>query len=576
MTQELISQLKENGQDFEWYPTTAQMVETVSRKCAALYPCEGFSLLDIGAGDGRVLAMMDANHRRMTKSRRDPDGYGIPSRYAIEKSPILLQSLPDGVTVVGTDFMQQTLIDKKVGVVFCNPPYSEFEEWAVRIIKEANSSHAFLIIPQRWKDSGRIAEALKKRRATAKVLQSTDFEDAERQARAKVDIIHVKLYSGSRYRNYDGQMEGSVDPFDLWFSEHFKVNTDKQEEDNGYTSDYTKKESEKKRIGAQLVKGKNQVEALVAFYRADMDKLIANYQAVGSLDQDILRELGVSVEGLKNGLRQKITGLKTLYWEELFSKLDSITRRLTSATRNEMTKRLNGHTSVDFTEGNIYAVVCWALKNANKYIDSQLVAVYREMTKEENAVNYVSNRHMTADTWRYCSNFGYYDQDKKFKEIHHYALDYRIVMHTYGAIVSAGDWHNHSRCGLSDTACTYISDILTVANNLGFSVINDISCRSWVSNGLEEFYHTQSDGSLKLFCTVRAFKNGNIHMKFDQSFMRAFNVEAGRLLGWIKSPREAAEEMGMSECEAEKAFASNLQIKAVPMLTSGGDEEAVA
>lgn len=572
MTQELISQLKENGQDFEWYPTTGEMIETVSRKCASIYPCEGFSLLDIGAGDGRVLAMMDANHRRMTKSRRDPEGYGITNLYAIEKSPILLQSLPDGVTVVGTDFMQQTLIDKKVGVVFCNPPYSEFEEWAVRIIKEANSSNVFLVIPQRWKESGRIEDALKKRKATAKVLQSTDFADAERQARAKVDIIHVDMKRGRSDRyDYSREKEPEVDPFDLWFSEHFKVNTDKKEED-GYTSDYSKKESEKKRISAQLVKGKNQIEALVGLYRADMDKLIANYQAVGALDQDILRELGVSVDGLKNGLRQKITGLKTLYWEELFSKLDSITRRLTSATRREMTERLNGHTSVDFTEGNIYAVVCWALKNANKYIDSQLVAVYREMTKQENAVNYVSNRHMTADTWRYCSNFGYYDQDKKFEKIHHYALDYRIVMHTYGAIISERNYHETSRCGLSDTACTYVSDIFTVAWNLGFSVINDIGCRQWVSNGLEEFYHTQSDGSLKLFCTVRAFKNGNIHMKFDQSFMRAFNVEAGRLLGWIKSPREAAEEMGMSECEAEKAFASNLQIKGVPMLTAGADE----
>ena len=57
MTQEIISQLKENGQDFEWYPTTVEMIETVSRKCASIYHDIGFSLLDIGAGDGRVLAI---------------------------------------------------------------------------------------------------------------------------------------------------------------------------------------------------------------------------------------------------------------------------------------------------------------------------------------------------------------------------------------------------------------------------------------------------------------------------------------------------------------------------------------
>jgi len=565
VTQELIIDLKANGQDFEWYPTTQDMISTVAGKLLNLYG-DGFSLLDIGAGDGRVLKGISDAHKHRREGRGEEVAGGCRFQYAIEKSPILIQAMPDDVTIVGTDFMQQTLIDKKVDVIFCNPPYSAFEEWAVRIIKEANCRDIFLIIPQRWKDSGRIADALGKRKATAKVLRSADFSDAERQARAKVDIIHISMGTGSHHRNYDGEMENAVDPFDLWFEENFKVNTDKKEED-GDTSDYAKKESEKKRIN-QLVRGKNQISSLVELYRADMDKLIANYQAVGILDQDILRELGVSVEGLKKALKLKITGLKTLYWEELFAKLDSITSRLTNATRKEMTERLNSHTSVDFTESNIYAVVCWALKNANKYIDSQLLAVYMEMTKEENVANYKSNRHMTADTWRYCRNHGYYDKDR-FREIHHYALDYRIVLHTFGAIVSEGDYHNRSRCGLSDTACTYISDIFTVANNLGFPVINDISCRQWVSNGLEEFSFTQANGDIKLFCTVRAFKNGNVHMKFDQEFMTAFNVEAGRLNGWIKSPKEAAEEMGMAENEAEKSFMSNLKITSVPMLTDG-------
>jgi hypothetical protein len=569
MTQELLFQLKENEQDFEWYPTTERMIETVSHKCATLYASEGFSLLDIGAGDGRVLDMMDKNHRRLTRSERDPEGYGVPFKYAIEKSPLLIQAMPDDVTIVGTEFQQQTLIDKKVGVIFCNPPYSEFDSWMIRIIKESNCQHIFMVVPERWKDDKNIAKTIKIRKANVKILASADFlSGAYRTARAKVDILHFDMLpSGVDSRYYNGKQEAAVDPFDLWFEEHFKVNTDKKEEDS-FSSDYSKKEAEKKHI-RQLVRGKNQIQSLVELYRADMDKLIANYQAVGALDQDILRELGVSVDGLKEALKLKITGLKNVYWEELFSKLDSVTRRLTTATRREMTDRLNGHTSVDFTEGNIYAVVCWAFKNANKYIDSQLVSVYREMTKEENAVNYKSNTHMTKDTWRYCSNFGHYEKKEREKALHHYALDYRIVLHTYGAIVSKDNWHNTSRCGLSDTACNYISDILTVANNLGFKVDQDVSCRQWVSNGLEEFTYLQPDGSWKLFCTVRAFKNGNIHMKFDQDFMRAFNVEAARLLGWIKTPKEAAEEMGMTEDDAEKSFMSNLKITSVPMLTAG-------
>lgn len=37
--------------------------------------------------------------------------------------------------------------------------------------------------------------------------------------------------------------------------------------------------------------------------------------------------------------------------------------------------------------------------------------------------------------------------------------------------------------------------------------------------------------------------------------MRALNVEASRILGWIKSPKEAQEEFG--EKEAEKFFKSS-------------------
>lgn len=567
MTQALLFDLKANEQDFEWYPTTQAMIQVISGRCAGLYDGT-FSMLDIGAGDGRVLTSVDTLHNEFV-SRHDQYRHGgLSDKYAIEKSPILIQNMPDDVTIVGTDFLEQTLIDKKVDVIFCNPPYSDFKNWMNRIIRECNCAHLFMIVPQRWKEDKALLESIKRRGAKHTILQSTDFYNGEREARAVVDILHFDMtFNDKGKRRYYGDRDGAfVDPFDVWFEEHFKFQIQKEDKDDD--SDYAKKEKGKARID-QLVKGKNQITALVELYRADLDKLIANYQAVGSLDADILKELGVSVDGLKKGLQLKITGLKTLYWEELFSKLSSITNRLTTNTRSEMLKRLNQHMSVDFTEGNIYAVVVWALKNANKYIDSQLVAVYREMTKEENAVNYKSNTHMTKDTWRYCSNFGYYEKDKREKELHHYALDYRIVMHTYGAIVSKDDWHNMSRCGLSDTACTYISDIFTVANNLGFATINDISCREWVSNGLEEFYYTPSNGNPKLFCTVRAFKNGNIHMKFDQDFMRAFNVEAARLLGWIKSPKEAVVEMGMTDDEAEKSFMSNLKLTSIPMLTTG-------
>lgn len=566
MTQELLFQLKENEQDFEWYPTTQAMIRIIAGKCAALYDGT-FSMLDIGAGDGRVLASVDKLHNEFVQRKDKYRSGGLSEKYAIEKSPILIQNMPDDVTIVGTDFIEQTLIDKKVDVLFCNPPYSDFKNWMNRIIRECNCAHLFMIVPQRWKEDKDLLESIKRRGAKHTILQSTDFYDGEREARAVVDILYFDMTVDEKGdRRYHGNRDGAfIDPFDVWFEEHFKFQIQKEDKDED--SDYAKKEKDKARID-HLVKGKNQITALVELYRADLDKLIANYQAVGSLDADILKELGVSVDGLKKALRQKITGLKTLYWEELFGKLSSITNRLTTNTRNEMLKRLNQHMSVDFTEGNIYAVVIWALKNVNKYIDSQLIALYMEMTREENVANYKSNRHMTKDTWRYCNGYGRMEEERK-KDLHHYALEYRIVLHMYGAIESRSWDHRYSV--LSNTAENFIGDILTVANNLGFRNENDVCGRHWEAGQSQTFrcIRPGSGFGSVIFCEIRAFKNGNLHIKFDQEFMKALNIEAGRLNGWIKSPKEAAEEMGMTEDDAEKSFMSNLKITSVPMLTSG-------
>lgn len=42
---------------------------------------------------------------------------------------------------------------------------------------------------------------------------------------------------------------------------------------------------------------------------------------------------------------------------------------------------------------------------------------------------------------------------------------------------------------------------------------------------------------------IRAFLNGNLHIKFNQQFMLALNVEVGRLLGWSHTAQEAAHDL---------------------------------
>jgi hypothetical protein len=172
----IIRDLKRLEEDFEFYPTTDEIIHSIQTDINQQFAgfnnsVESYSLLDCGAGDGRVL----------TKLKNG-------DLYAIEKSNKLIHSLPKDIYIVGTEFHQTTLIDKQVSICISNPPYSEYEAWSSKIISEANAKHVYLVIPQRWEKSVAIQHALNLREAEAKVIGSYDFLEADRKARA---IVHV-------------------------------------------------------------------------------------------------------------------------------------------------------------------------------------------------------------------------------------------------------------------------------------------------------------------------------------------------------------------------------------------------
>jgi hypothetical protein len=237
-------------------------------------------------------------------------------------------------------------------------------------------------------------------------------------------------------------------------------------------------------------------------YNLDMQKLLSNYKAVCDLDVELLKELGVSIENLKEGLKSKIKGLKTLYWRELFDNFDKIKSRLTSKKRSILFDELHSQNSIDFTESNIYAIVIWVIKNANKYFDDQLKEIYLELTETNFVKKYKSNqRTWQEDKWRY----------KQGGINTHYTLDYRIITHQ----------------GYINRPNSFIDDVRTIANNLGFSYIGD----------------------------VKIFKNGNIHFKFEKDFIKAFNIEASRLFGWIKEPQDILNEFeDITQEDVDKYF----------------------
>ncbi|OQX14073.1 MAG: hypothetical protein BWK73_10465 [Thiothrix lacustris] len=544
-----VRKLKDHTQDFEWYPTTQAMLETIrahieTDKRKDRHPSNmdkevAVDVLDCGAGDGRALMALAGNG----------------NKYAIEKSAVLMGQQPREIVPVGTDFQQATLIDKKVDVVFSNPPYSEFEAWAVRIIREANAQAVYLVIPQRWENSVSIKNAMQARKAEAEILYTGDFLQADRQARAKVHVLHISLIKKSRieshYYRYDGP---EVDPFDLWFDTTFpKAEPDPEDEAE------SRKEALKGRFSKEILLGKNLIEALVHLHQKDMAKLQHNYAAAASLDPELLRELEINHDNLKKAIKERIKGLKHLYWHEFFNNYASITDRLTTGSRKRLLEKLHGNTAVDFTAENAYAITLWVIKNANHYYDDQLIEVVERMTKQANIHLYKSNQRVIRDEeWRH----GYGRRSDIPESLDRYQLEYRIVLEHMGGI-STSQWsfERERNGGLSETAGDFVMDIIAVAKTLGWNCQDTTRTRghfprAWESNKLQEFRCNNAE----LLMDVRAFKKGTIHIRFAQDFIKKLNVEFGRLKGWLKDKHQAAQETGITPEEAAQFFGSNLQL----------------
>jgi Domain of unknown function (DUF4942) len=552
----LLAEVKAAKEDYEWYPTTKAMLEIVAKSIKNELIEYGqkemtYSIMDIGAGNGNALNILC----ELTKNDGD--------KYAIEKSKVLIDSLPADIFILGTDFHEQTLIDKRVDVVFCNPPYSEYEYWMERIVSEANCAYIYMIVPQRWRENKTISTMLNRRcgiiegaddidveeevrrewrRSNGKVevLSSSTFEDSEfRQARAKVDILKIKFQdTGWRHESL------AIDPFDLWFENTFKINADPSEE-----IEDTKSLAQELH---ELVAGQNLIERLEELYREDFSKLLETYRTLEKLDYDLFKELGVDLKQVKGGLKQRVAGLKNIYWQELFNNLDTITSRLTFNSREKLLKKLTEHTSIDFTATNAYAVVVWAIKNANAYFDSQLLELYLTLADKDNIHNYKSNKRLVTDRWRY--------EDEKHS---HFILDYRLVIDHHHAFNGYGSYDKPN--GINNDAHTLLNDICTIAKNLGFDVKTTSMDFQWVPGECNRFLF--SDDSL--FMDVRAYLKGTIHIRCDQDFMRKLNIEAGRLNGWIKSPSEAKAETGIDN--AAELFNTNFKLKSIKLISAPED-----
>ena len=532
-TTALVEQLKDAGQDFEFYPTTREMVKMIWDHRRGKYEdgspkIDSFgTVLDIGCGTCNFRRWV---HEFNAEVAKEPDGdrhtVDMHGYYVMEKSLILLNQLDPDVVVLGTDFHEATLIDKPVDTIFCNPPYREYEDWAVRIITESACKEIYLIIPRRWKESDRIKRALATvkipldrekhmpdEERAIKVIGSADFLDAERAARAKVDILYIS-------KQYTPQDAG----FDRFFDDTFGMPDEAKSKK--YDFEYQERQAEAEALKAELLTGRNKVEILCRGYDEKQKQLFEHFKTICNLDAGVLEAIGVKKDAVKKALKKNFEGLKNLYWQAAFDCLEEITSRLTSQSRKDMLGRFTLLKTVDFTPSNIYALIVWVIKNANRYTEKQMIDFFMALSSKENVRNYVSNKRVfEQDRWRYTS---------RENRNTHYTLDYRIVVTKYalpGDTYGGDDLRYSFKCK--------VQDICTVANNLGFraSILAMPSCY-----GERGEVYTVINGKVETLFAFRCYQNGNVHIKFNMEFMKALNVAVARKLGWIKNAADIARE----------------------------------
>jgi len=541
-----IRTLRASGQDYEWYPTTTEIIHAFWNDIRSImvpreeYASCGwrsddglaytkslrndeastisiFRMLDVGTGDGRVF----------TDFPEIPERIEIVKQLGIEKADYMADSLiAKCVWLLGRDYMHTTLIGKQFDLVYSNPPYSIFKPWCMKLLNEVSTKFLYLVIPDRWEDDTELKAAME-RRFDVSTVGHYDFSEGDREARAKVSLLRLE----------SKKAEDDDTPFHRWIKEN--IGEFKKAEKEEDISDMHPSAAGSTEVGMH----KSAAESLLESYQQEMFEMVKVYRALSGVDFKLLSRLGIVYGDVVRKIKEDIDSIKYRYWEKALSTIDAIKKRLTVSTGKSLVEKMKEFKELDFNEDNILNVVTWIVQNVNNYSVEQLNKCYDDMTDFENVRAYKSNDVWIDDHWRY----GKVNKKKPGK----YTLDYRIVVSNR----TIGRDHYEDGMVPLGFSCSYnawndniVADLCVVANTLGFP---NNGIQGYIKLGQE---HTVEGADGKELIGFRSYKNGNVHIKVRQDLMRTINVEVGRLRNWLKSPSDVESEFDISREEAEKLF----------------------
>jgi len=541
-TSKKLKTLAENNEDFEWYPTTEEILVKVNHDLHYLFAKGNLAdrharnrreklfssasdydretskrnyryyietFLDVGAGDGRVFDAIQGVKGSVRINRR----------YGIELAKAQANDLINrDIFIIGRDFWKTSLFDKEYSVIFSNPPYSQFIQWTEKLFREANFGVMYLVLPLRWQES--IDKGCGIELFETKVLGEFDFYHADRSARARVNLIRITNKRRKVEDFFHGEKIGS----------HTEYGSDKEPDsferwvnDNIGTFEKDAEESEDKIV---LRLSGYEIPELVESFSKEAQALLDLFKSIGKTPFRILQAFNIDRKSVLEVIRENIKALKKRYWKIAFDRLSAINSRLTQRTRRELLNKMEEFNTLDFNEDNIYTIVIWVIKHFNEYTSEQILTVFDALTSQDYIKAYKSNVHWTKDNWRYTS-----DKGKPEK----YRLDYRLVTHCYKRYLYD-----------SNT----VDDFIVICRSLGY-YIHEGRVLNHEIIGSEQRFNTV-DGTLAF--TVRLYKNRNAHLKVNQKLMMKFNIEVARLRHWINDHKDIENEFDVSPIEAFKLW----------------------
>ena len=551
-TLQLVKELKANGEDFEFFPTSDEQLHTISEHMKQLFAKyevtkrydTPIKLLDIGAGDGRCLTAL-------SRTMAEIDSRKVVKLLAIEKATTQIKDYASkDIVLLGTEFWETNFISKQTDIGFSNPPFSEFSLWIQTILGQLSFKAFYAILPRRWRNDEAIKDVIKRRNITnVDIIAESDFCEAERAARTNVDLVCFYFGEDESTVERKRKVRDNYKPmlgvrgkcsFQLFIENELGLVQTHSETTNKFNE-----LQEKERIRAEmaqegtrsneLVKSEGVLAALLEHYEQNMQQILEQYKNISKIDSSLLAELGVKYDAIRESVKEKLFGMRNLYWNLLFTHLTPISSRLTTNFKNQLLTTLNNN-ALDFTMKNALYIVDFAITYANSLVEDSLISVFRDLSCESSIKRYYrSNERMYNDRWRHNNTEDY----KQCKIL----LDYRFIYSSWGNFGNY-DWQR----GLNESARDFTHDLLVVMRLLGYGNLYLTEDISTMTQGDKlSIRGTGPDGKELDLVQVRYYANGNRHIKINTEAMARFNTTVSRLLGWVRNREEYQEETGSEE-----------------------------